>query len=569
MIKHGDSRLVLLVGPRAFKIAKIRPWHCVRQIAVYIRKHLFKKIPAAEAILPLGFKRRSLLSKTWRCLMEGVYANRQEAAYWNETSDPRVAPVIGSYLRGWIIIQPRGEAASKKDLETYSPFKSVARDSLSAKPGSRGSTAGSRMPSAWSITARRRHAAFCDPVSSQADHLTAPSGASRSRAPRIFRGAFQIAVLLEMRYHRVSMKLSIGIVGLPNVGKSTLFNALTKKSVPAENYPFCTIDPSVGVVAVPDDRLYKLADFSKTNKTIPAVVEFVDIAGLVKGASEGEGLGNQFLSHIREVNAIAEVVRIFEDQNIIHVDGKIHPVSDVQVINLELALADAQTVTKRLGSIERDVKRGDKPAVAEKIALEKVSKMLAEGELAQSADLTEEDLLAIEHLHLLTMKPIMYILNKKAGGTNLDESNDPRYQELIAYLEARKAKWSIVDAKVEHELMTLQGEEKEMFRSELGVKDDGINGLITTGYDLLSLQTYFTTGVEETRAWTIEKGWTAPLAGTAIHTDFKDKFVRAEIIGWKELLDSGSYPNAREKGLVRTEGKEYVMRDGDVVEFKI
>lgn len=365
------------------------------------------------------------------------------------------------------------------------------------------------------------------------------------------------------------MGLSIGIVGLPNVGKSTLFSALTKKGVLIANYPFATIDPSVGVVAVPDDRLWKLSEFSKSVKTVPAAVEFVDIAGLVKGASVGEGLGNKFLTNIRETDAIAEVVRIFEDDNIIHVANKVEPLLDIETINLELVLADLQTVTKRLGSIGSDIKRGSKEAVIENSALEKLKVALEAGKLASTVSFDEKESVEVKKLCLITMKPILYVLNKKAGGKNLDEINDPRFAGLLEFFKNTNSKYVIVDAGIENELKELEGGDKKEMREGLGIKDDGINDLIKAGYDLLGLQTYFTTGEDETRAWTIKKGWAAPEAGTAIHGDFKDKFVRAEVIEWDKLLDAGSYGSAREKGLVRTEGKEYIVRDGDVIEFKI
>jgi GTP-binding protein YchF len=374
------------------------------------------------------------------------------------------------------------------------------------------------------------------------------------------------------------MSLSIGIVGLPNVGKSTLFNALTKKSVLVANYPFATIDPSVGVVAVPDDRLWKLSEFSKSAKTIPAAVEFVDIAGLVKGASAGEGLGNKFLTNIRETDAIAEVVRIFDDENIIHVSNKVEPLSDIETINLELIFADMQSVSKRLQSLVSEMKKGSKTAVIENSALTKIKDCLEAGKLAQVASLDEFELVEAKKLCLLTMKPILYVLNKKSGGKNLDEINDERWQKLMNFLKETNSKparpdfvggYVIVDAGIENDLKDMEGNDKAEMREGLGVKDDGINDLIKAGYNLLGLMTYFTTGEDETRAWTIKKGWTAPEAGTAIHADFKEKFVRAEVIPWDTLLSAGSYAIAREKGLIKTEGKEYLVKDGDTIEFKI
>ena len=364
------------------------------------------------------------------------------------------------------------------------------------------------------------------------------------------------------------MALSLGIVGLPNVGKSTLFNALTKQSVDAENYPFCTIDPSVGLVPVPDERLTKLSEMSRSAETIPAVVEFVDIAGLVAGAAEGQGLGNKFLSHIREVDAIVQVVRIFEGEDVHHVSGGIDPLRDIGVINLELSLADQETVSKRRANVEREVRSGSKEAKAEAAVLDKVMPVLEEGKLASETNLSEEEKDAIKHLHLLTMKKMLYVLNKRSGGTNLDDINDERWQALLDYFESSRSRYLLVDAHIEADMKDMDESEKGEFRGEYG-DTVGLSGLIMEGYILLGLISFFTTGEKETRAWTTHKGASGPEAGASIHTDFKEKFIRAQVIAYDDLIEAGSYPAARSKGLVRTEGKEYIVRDGDVIEFLI
>ncbi|MBL3398705.1 redox-regulated ATPase YchF [Staphylococcus pasteuri] len=362
------------------------------------------------------------------------------------------------------------------------------------------------------------------------------------------------------------MALTAGIVGLPNVGKSTLFNAITKAGALAANYPFATIDPNVGIVEVPDSRLLKLEEMVQPKKTIPTTFEFTDIAGIVKGASKGEGLGNKFLSHIREVDAICQVVRAFDDENVTHVSGQVNPLDDIEVINMELVLADLESVEKRLPKIEKMARQKDKTAEMELRILSKIKETLEEGKPVRSIEFNDEDQKWVNQAQLLTSKKMLYIAN--VGEDEIGDEENDKVKAIRDYAAQEDSEVIVISAKIEEEIATLDDEDKEMFLEDLGIEEPGLDRLIRTTYDLLGLSTYFTAGVQEVRAWTFVQGMTAPQCAGIIHTDFERGFIRAEVTSYSDYVEHGGEHGAKEAGRQRLEGKDYIMQDGDIVHFR-
>ncbi|MBY6180529.1 MULTISPECIES: redox-regulated ATPase YchF [Staphylococcus] len=362
------------------------------------------------------------------------------------------------------------------------------------------------------------------------------------------------------------MALTAGIVGLPNVGKSTLFNAITKAGALAANYPFATIDPNVGIVEVPDSRLNKLTEMVEPKKTIPTTFEFTDIAGIVKGASKGEGLGNKFLSHIREVDAICQVVRAFDDENVTHVSGRVNPLDDIEVINMELVLADLESVEKRLPRIEKMARQKDKTAEMEMRILSRIKEALENGDPVRSLDFNEEDQRYVNQAQLLTSKKMLYIAN--VGEDEIGDEDNDKVKAIREYATKEDSEVIVISAKIEEEIATLDDEDREMFLEDLGIEEPGLDVLIRTTYDLLGLSTYFTAGVQEVRAWTFRQGMTAPQCAGIIHTDFERGFIRAEVTSYDDYVEHGGEQGAKEAGKQRLEGKEYIMQDGDIVHFR-